>query len=221
MNPRILSKTTGILSLALGLAAPAISRAQNPIYGIATVGGASSFTVTNVPANTIYPTTNPDLILTAGATYRLFIGTSGSHPVAITTNNTAVPPTGAAYASAGPQSISSGTILVTIPATNYPPTLFYRCNFHGFTGRISILPPPPANQILSVSVTNVVVLVSTGVTNTWLFVPEYSSNLVSGAWTPVPSFTNSFANGTNTTKFSRLDPICGPNVFLRVRQSPP
>ena len=37
----------------------------------------------------------------------------------------------------------------------------------------------------------------------------------------LPGFTNVFANNTNTTRFNRLDPICGRNIFLRVRQSPP
>jgi hypothetical protein len=69
--------------------------------------------------------------------------------------------------------------------------------------------------------TNTVALVSTGTENTWVLVPEYSSNLLSSAWAPVPNFANTFANGTNVTTFPRLDPICGPNVFLRVRQSPP
>jgi hypothetical protein len=40
-------------------------------------------------------------------------------------------------------------------------------------------------------------------------------------WASVPGFTNTFANGTNVTTFDRLDPICGPNVFLRVSQQPP
>jgi hypothetical protein len=65
-----------------------------------------------------------------------------------------------------------------------------------------------------------IVMTSTGTNTTWLLVPEYSSNLVSGLWAPVPSFTNHFANGTNTTVFDRLDPICGPTVFLRIRQQP-
>jgi hypothetical protein len=70
-------------------------------------------------------------------------------------------------------------------------------------------------------VTTNIVLLSTGETNTWLLVPEFSSNLVSGVWAPVASYTNLFVNGTNTTKFNRLDPICGPNVFLRIRQRSP
>jgi hypothetical protein len=220
MKPSFFFQTTQLLILMLGLAVAGRCLAQNPIYGIASPG--FSFQVTNVPANTVFPASNPTLILTAGATYRLAIGTTpGFHPVAITTNNTALPPATAAYSSAAPQSISSGTITVTIPTNNFPTTLFYRCNVHGFTGLINILPPPPANQIVSLAVTNIVRLVSTGTTNTWVFVPEFSSNLVGGAWAPVPGYTNFFANNTNLTTFNRLEPICGPNVFLRIRQSPP
>jgi hypothetical protein len=61
-------------------------------------------------------------------------------------------------------------------------------------------------------------MTSTGTNTTWTLIPEFSSNLVGGTWGPVPSYTNTFANGTNTTTFNRLDPICGPNVYLRVRQ---
>ena len=201
-----------------------VAEAQTPIYGFATPGGQFAYTVTNVPSGSLFPTTNPTLNLTAGATYRLFVGVTSFHPVVIATNNTgnfANPPVNFSYASASPQNISSGTITLTLPAANYPTTLYYQCNVHDFFGVINVLPPPPPNQILSVSVTTNVVLVSSGTTNTWVFVPEYSSNLVGAAWSPVPAFTNSFSNGTNVTTFGRLDPICGPNVFLRVRQSPP
>ena len=220
MKPSFFPRNLKWSWLVVFLALPHFLHAQNPIYGISTPVG-SSFTVTNIPANTIFPGSNPTLNLTAGATYRLIIGTASVHPVVVATNNTASPPVSSAFASASPQVISSGTVTLTIPASNYPATLFYRCNIHGFNGQINILPPPPANKIVSVAVTTNIVLVSTGVTNTWVFTPEFSSNLVSGAWTTVPGFTNTFANNTNTTRFSRLDPICGPNIFLRVRQSPP
>jgi hypothetical protein len=96
------------------------------------------------------------------------------------------------------------------------------CYYHGFYGEIDIAPPlsptPPANTILQVQVGDNIVMTSTGTNTTWLLVPQYSSNLFSGAWSPVPSYTNTFANGTNTTTFPRLDAICGPNVFLRLSQ---
>ena len=63
-----------------------------------------------------------------------------------------------------------------------------------------------------------VVLKSTG-TNGWLAIPEFSSNLLVSNWAVVPDFTNSFANGTNVTIFNRLEPICGSNVFLRMRNT--
>jgi len=61
-------------------------------------------------------------------------------------------------------------------------------------------------------------MTSTGTNTTWLLIPEYNSNLLNATWASVPTYTNTFANGTNTTVFDRLDPICGPNVFLRLRQ---
>jgi hypothetical protein len=207
------------LAVNLGLAAAGVAHGQFSIYGFSSASFA--YNVTNIPANTIAPGTNPTLNLTAGATYRFIIGVESFHPVVIATNNTAFPPSASAYSGATPQVVTSGSIVVTLPTNNYPPQLYYRCNIHGFNGLINILPPPAPNQIVSVAVTTNIVLVSTGTTNTWLLIPEFNSNLVSGAWSPVAGYTNIFANGTNTTTFNRLDPICGPNVFLRVRQSPP
>jgi hypothetical protein len=213
------------LLIALWLTIMDVVHAQNPIYGLAAPPTEFTyFMVTNIPANTVYPANNPALNLTAGATYQLIIGTASFHPVVIATNNTGnflSPPINFSYSNASPQAVFSGSITITLPATNYPTTLYYQCNVHDFFGVINVLPPPPPNQITSLSVTTNVILVSTGVTNTWVFVPEFSSNLVSGVWSPVPAYTNSFANGTNVTVFNRLEPICGPNVFLRVSLSPP
>jgi hypothetical protein len=63
-----------------------------------------------------------------------------------------------------------------------------------------------------------VVLTSPG-TNGWLAVPEFSSNLHVSNRAVVPNFVNSFIDGTSVTVFNRLDPICGSNVFLRVRNT--
>jgi hypothetical protein len=199
-----------------------IQASNNILYGISAPG--FFFNVTNVPANTVYSGSNPTLNLTAGATYRLIIGTASIHPVVIATNSSGSgvnPPLNFAYSGASPQAVSFSTITVTIPASNYPPVLYYQCNIHDFFGQINILPPPDSNKIVSLTVTTNIVLVSTGTTNTWVFVPEFNSNLLSQTWATVPGYTNTFANGTNTTRFARLDPICGPNVYLRLRQSPP
>ena len=162
---------------------------------------------------------NPTIQLVAGVTNILIINTASFHPVVITTAPAKTPQ----YSGATPQSISSGSIKVTTPTSGFPTTLYYVCNVHGFFGQINLTAPagpPPPNTILQVMVGTNVVMVSTGTNTTFTFIPEFSSNLVSGAWTPVPNFTNTFLNGTNTTKFNRLDPICGPNVFLRIRQQP-
>src|SRR3954463_7949726 len=167
------------------------------------------------------PATNPSFPLFAGTTNTLTINTTPGafgHPVVITTNNLSV---GARFTNAAPQNISSGTITLKVPA-NFVGPLYYMCTVHGFWGQIDIVAPqgpiPPPNQIVSIKVTANVVITSTGTNTTWTLVPEYSSNLVSGLWAPVPNFSNTFANGTNTTTFDRLDPICGPNVFLRLNQ---
>jgi len=217
--------------MAVFLAAAAIvgastGRADNFIYDISTPDAQFFFTVANIPASSVYPDPTPTLILTAGATYNFNINTTpGYHPVVITTNISDYPPTLAEYSGATPKmEVATEPITVTIPATNYVTPLYYICNVHGASiyGQIDIVPPPPPNQILSTKVTSTLVtLVSTGTENTWVLVPEYSSNLLSKAWTKLDDYVNTYENGTNTTTFSRLDPICGPNVFLRLRQSPP
>ena len=170
----------------------------------------------NVDGN---PAQNPTISMQVGSTNILTINTPGIHPVAIANSPTNF---GAnRYSGATPQNVSGNTpITVTIPATGFPTVLYYVCTFHGFFGTIDIRggPKPPASQILSLNVGTNVVMRSTGTNTTWLFKPEFSSNLLTGAWAPIPGFSNSFANGTNTTTFNRLDPICGPNVYLRIRQ---
>ncbi len=62
--------------------------------------------------------------------------------------------------------------------------------------------PPPttaAATIVNASVTTDIVLKFSGGTNTIQLTPQFSSNLVGGAWLPVPKYTNNFSgNGTNT-----------------------
>ena len=162
---------------------------------------------------------NPTIQLVAGVTNILIINTASFHPVVITTAPAKTPQ----FSGATPQAVNSQNITVTTPTSGFPTTLYYVCNVHGFFGQINLTAPagpPLPNTILKIMVGTNVVMVSTGTNTTYTFIPEFSSNLVSGAWSPVPSFTNTFLNGTNTTKFNRLDPICGPNVFLRIRQQP-
>ena len=206
-------KTFSLISLLCLFAGAPVCRASFHTNTITTPGGVSAFSVDGSAAN------NPTIQLVAGVTNILVINTAGNHPVVITT----APATAPQYSGASPQAISSGSIKVTTPTSGFPTTLYYVCNFHGFKGTINLTAPagpPSPNTILKVVVGTNVVMTSTGTNTTYTFIPEFSSNLVSGAWTPVPNFTNTFLNGTNTTKFNRLDPICGPNVFLRIRQQP-
>ncbi len=198
--------------------------------------GQTNFTVTS--PNYIYDvdgvqTTNapgfftnncPPLTLVAGQTYTFTMEASAIHPMVIVTQNTGPVPSSFEYSNASPQIVSTGVITLTIPETNYPSQLYYQCDFHGFYGVITIVapsPPPPANQILSLSVTTNIVLISSGTTTAYKLVPEFSSNITSGVWQAVPTYSNSFNNGTNTTVFDRLDAVCGSNVYLRISQQPP
>jgi hypothetical protein len=195
-----------------------ICEAQFHTNVITTPGGVFAFSVDGSPATSPGPTIN----LTAGMTNILRINTSGTHPVVVTTNSNHSPAMANWYSAASPQDINNGLIALRIPATGFPSKLYYVCFQHGFFGEIDLSAPigpvPLRNQILSVRVGTNVVMTSTGTNTTWTLIPEFSSNLFGGTWASVASYTNTFANGTNTTVFNRLDPICGPNVYLRLRQ---
>lgn len=205
-------KMPSALAIAALLLGTSLCRAESVTNTITTPGGSFAFSVNGSPPN------NPTIELIAGVTNILVIQTDSFHPVVVTTT----PSAGDWYDGADPQNVNSQPITVTTPTSNFPTNLYYVCFFHGFYGEIHFSAPaspvPPPNTILEIHVGTNVVMKSTGTNTTWLVVPEFTSNLVSGAWSPVPSYTNHFANGTNTTEFDRLDPICGPNVFLRIRQ---
>jgi hypothetical protein len=210
-----MSKSIILITLSLGLGFAEHCQAQFHTNVITTPGGAFNFTVDGV-AN------NPTINLTAGVTNILQINTTpGFHPVIIKTDNVAFT-FDTEYSGASPQNISTGPMSLITPASGFPPKLYYLCSVHWFFGEIDLTgvvgPMPDPNQILSIQVGTNVVMTSTGTNTTWLLIPEFNSNLVGGVWATVPGYTNHFANGTNTTIFNRLDPICGPNVFLRLRQ---
>lgn len=170
------------------------------------------------------PTNNcPPLVLTAGTTNQFVVSVQSFHPFNIVTN--APGPSAVNYSGASPQAVTSSTMTVIIPATNYPTTLYYECSKHFFYGVINIVPPsptsPPPNTIISIVVTPTGITVTSSGTNTsYTMVPQFNSNLVTGLWQDVPSYSNNFANGTNFTTFNRLDSLCGSNVFLRLTQRP-
>ena len=218
------SKLMGRSAVAIWLTAATLGFSQNnftvtsPNYIYAIDGT----TTTKAPG--FFTNNCPPLTLTAGQTYTFTMQASAVHPMVIVTQNTGPIPSSFEYSNASPQIVSSGVITFTIPETNFPSQLYYQCDFHGFYGVITIVPPvppPPPNQILSLSVTTNIVLISTGTNTAYNLVPQFSSNITSGVWQAVPSYSNSFNNGTNITVFDRLDAICGSKVFLRISQQPP
>jgi hypothetical protein len=141
--------------------------------------------------------------LVRGQTYTFAVNSSSIHPFEILSpgvlNN----------------NISQGTITYTVPtvASNYN----YICSIHLFGAQIiTVAPPPPPIHILSLAVSNTVVLRSTG-TNGWSVNPEYSTNLTSTNWFALSILSNSFLNGINETFCGRPP---GTNVFLRIRSQP-
>jgi hypothetical protein len=216
-----------IIIAAVSIFAAGFGRAQTIIspanYTVTTPGNEFEFVVNGQSSGQSPQDGNVDdslnFSLNAGATYIITLNTANFHPVAICTN----PNPGAVYSGASGQDLSTGTITLTIPATNYPATLYYICAVHTFYGIITVNPPqpPPPASIVQASVTTNILLTFSGGTNTIQLTPQYSSNLVDGQWFNVPSYTNTFStNGPNTTSFDRLDAICGPDVYLRISQAP-
>jgi len=95
----------------------------------------------------------------------------------------------------------------------------YICSIHRFSGQIITVdptPPPPTIRLLSLAVSDNVVLRSTG-TNGWSLHPEYSTNLTTTNWFALSVLSNRLLNGINETFCGRLP---GSNVFLRIRSQP-
>jgi hypothetical protein len=119
---------------------------------------------------------------------------------------------------------TSGSVVFTVPASA-PNTLFYQCGNHGaMSGTLTIIDPPvapPTVNIVFINVASFVTVKSTG-TNGWSAVPEFRCGTVGTNWNAIPTFTNSFASGTNTTTFPRLESFCGStNVLVRIRNQQP
>jgi hypothetical protein len=198
------------------------SLAQNVTNNVS-ANGTSSFNINGQP--------NPTLTLTRGVTYVFVLsGLNGfpSHPFYIKTNLT-IGSTDQWTNGVVNNGSSSANVVFTVPTTPLPSalnnTLFYHCGNHSpMGGQLPIVDPvgPSLVKIVFISVSNNVILKAIG-TNTWSFTPLCNCDLKTTNWTALPSFTNTFANGTNTTIFPRPDPICGTNkpAFFRVRQQFP
>lgn len=183
---------------------------------------AADFSVTSPDVYEINGIGNdPDITLTRGVTYTFDINTFEFHPFEIVSDPFSGDPYNEGVVN---NNIYNGTITFTVPA-DAPDPLYYICSIHFFGGTIHIVdpapPPVPSVKVVSISLTQSnITVVSTG-TNGWTAIPEFSSNLTANVWQTVPGYSNSFSNGTNIMTFSRLDPICGRNVFLRVRNTNP
>ena len=192
------------LLLALG----AFSSAAQTSNAVGNVG---------LSAYNINGTNNATLTLLRGVTYLFNVNASG-HPFWI--KSVSGTGTGSAYNNGVTgNGIQVGMLTFAVP-TNAPNTLFYNCQFHSaMKGTLNILDPPspPVVRIVSISVGKAVVVASTGATG-WSPVPEYCCDLPPTNWTTVSTFTNVFGNGTNTTSFDRLEPVCGRSVFIRIRE---
>jgi hypothetical protein len=169
-------------------------------------------------AYNINGTNNATLTLMRGVAYVFNVNASG-HPFWI--KSVSSTGTGNAYnPGVAANGIQVGTLTFAVP-TNAPSTLYYNCQYHSaMKGTINIITPPSpsAVRIVSINVGKAVVVASSGAVG-WSPVPEYSCSLPATNWTAVTTFTNVFANGTNTTSFDRLDPVCGPNLFIRIREN--
>jgi hypothetical protein len=191
------------------------------VLGLGTISSSAQTanTVTNVglSAYSFSGTNNPTLTLMRGVTYLFNVNASG-HPFWVKTVSSIG--TANAYSSGVTgNGTQVGTLTFAVP-TNAPSTLFYNCQFHSaMKGTLNIIDPPspPEVRIVSIEVAQAVVVTSTGAAG-WSPVPEYCCSLPPTNWTAVSTFTNVFANGTNTTGFNRLDPPCGPSVFIRIRE---
>ena len=150
-----LKETAGFLALALWGASLGIGHAQvivsPPNYTVTTPGNEFEFAVNGATSGQTAQDANVDdslnFTLSAGATYIFSMNTASFHPVDICTNAN----TTSFYTGASRQTVSSGTVMLTIPATNYPDKLYYICNIHTFYGIITVAPPqpPPTAKILN------------------------------------------------------------------------
>jgi hypothetical protein len=149
-------------------------------------------------------TQNPVITLERGRTYTFNISTDAFHPFQI------LPGTGVEN-----NNINSGVITWNVPADAQNGSFFYQCSFHGFGNSFNFVDPVSAApiQLLSLSISTNLVLVSTGGNATNLF-PEFSTNLATTNWYGLTVTSNRFFSGTNETICGRPP---GPNVFVRIR----
>lgn len=191
----------GVLLLLFG------ARAQ--ITNNVTGGDGFNYTINGQP--------DPTLTLQRGVTYIFKLSNLSLHPFWIK-SSLGFGSTGRYDVGVTNNGATSGNVIFAVQASA-PDTLFYQCGNHSaMNGVLNIVSPPspPTVRIVHINVADLITIRSTG-TNGWSAIPEY--RCIGGTnWLVVPSFTNTFASGTNTTTFPRLEAICGPEgALLRIR----
>ena len=163
------------------------------------------------------PTENPGITLVRGRTYTFNINTDFSHPFQI------LPEDGVDN-----NNINFGVITYQVPADAQDSSVIYQCSVHGFGNLFSFVDPVlPPIQLLSVSVSTNLVLLSTGASETNLF-PEFSTDLSTTNWYALTVTSNRFFGGTNGNDLRssprdqrvRSHP-CAIRQLRRVSQRPP
>lgn len=206
-------KTTSIrlLASAILMLATSIQAQTNSV----TAGNGISYTINSQP--------NPPFTFQRGVTYVFLLSGISIHPFWIK-SFLGIGNTGAFNTGVANNGATSGSLTFTVPAAA-PNQLFYQCGNHGaMNGTLTIVDPPtppPTVNIVFINVADFITIKSTG-TNGWSASPEFRCGTDGTNWTTVTSFTNNLVNGTNTTTFSRLEPLCGStNILLRIRNQKP
>lgn len=221
MNPDTLTMKTKHVSIPMrgrGSAAALLAT----LSGWLVLFGARAQTTNNVTGGDgldyiINGQRDPTLTLQRGVTYIFQLSNVALHPFWIK-SALGFGSTGRYDVGVTNNGASSGNVIFAVQPSA-PDTLYYQCGAHSsMWGQLNIVSPPspPTVRIVYINVADFVMIRSTG-TNGWSAIPEY--RCISGTnWLVVPGFTNTFAAGTNTTTFPRLEAICGPEgALLRIR----
>lgn len=156
---------------------------------------------------------NPDLTLVRGFTYTFNLNASG-HPFYIKTVQGAG--TGNAYSDGVTgNGTQIGTVTFTVP-TNAPDLLYYNCQFHPLmTGKLNIVDTPTVNITSFTIGTTDATIQSTGTDALNINVLTSTNLTTNTVWETANIQSNTYANGTNTTKVVKPE---GDAAFFQVEQ---
>ncbi len=186
---------------------------------VRTMAATDTFNVTasSFSDYTINSELDPALSLVRGQTYYFDINVTAIHPFYIKT--APATGTGSQYTdglSGDPNGTTSGIIIFTVP-NDAPDTLYYQCSNHSaMNGPLNIIDPPLV-VITELSVSNEIVIASTGYDSDILNLSVLvSTNLSTNTvWTPASIQSNVHDNGTNTTTVTLP---AGDNAVFQIQQ---